>query len=100
MTELNFGFWVALFAGRYDVTLWRSALFRIFPKGTRRKQVHSQLSRIRDLRNRIAHHEPILDHNLPADYQTTIQLLKWLYPDAATWIAHYSRFNRVWTNRP
>lgn len=100
VSELNFGFWVALFAGRYDVPLWRTTLYRIFPKGTRRKDVYKKLSRIRDLRNRIAHHEPILDHDLCLDHQVIIELLEEVSAEAAKWINHHSRFMQTWNEKP
>jgi hypothetical protein len=67
----TFGLWVGLTgAGRprdrmfsYETTLWQPRLVKAFPHaGTvRRKQIHDELSRIRALRNRIAHHEPIFN---------------------------------------
>ena len=60
VSELSFTFWVALFANVYDQTLWRTDLHRIFtPRTKNRHGLHDSLDRLRNLRNRIAHHEPI-----------------------------------------
>ncbi len=70
---LSFGFWTSLFhrggaivrgqPGRrdYEMTLWRPALRRAFPNQQvlTRNQVYQSLNELRNLRNRIAHHEPI-----------------------------------------
>jgi hypothetical protein len=71
LAELNFGFWVTLLSSKYENSLWRPCLRKAFPnrpKGTERKQVHGALNAVRRLRNRIAHHEPILQRQLDVDY--------------------------------
>jgi len=100
IAELNFGFWVALFAGRYDVPLWHTSLHKVFCKTVKRKAVYQKLARLRILRNRIAHHEPILDHNLQSDYQDIMELLTAISPDVAKWVRYHNRFDDVWNNKP
>lgn len=87
----NFGFWVGLFAKRYDALLWRPLLHQVFHPTPARRHVHGQLDRMRTLRNRIAHHEPIVQRNLRADYGTILWLLDLLSPTKAAWVKHYSR---------
>jgi hypothetical protein len=42
---------------------------------------------IRDLRNRIAHHEPIWqDKDLLVKYQSIMRLLEWMNPQVALWL--------------
>jgi hypothetical protein len=72
--ELKFVFWQKLFTGRYDARLWNPHLARVFPNldKTRtvqalRKGIYNDLEQVRELRNRIAHHEPILRRNLTDD---------------------------------
>ena len=91
IAALNLGFWVALFARKYDATLWRSALHQCFGAGPSRGNVHDSLNRLRTLRNRVVHHEPILQRDLRADHRWIVWLLERLSPETASWVAHHSR---------
>lgn len=55
------GFWTYMFTRRHynggGKTLLK--IFPLKPKGTTQKIVYDELGQIRELRNRIAHHEPI-----------------------------------------
>jgi hypothetical protein len=99
VAALTFGFWTAMF-GKEFVTLWRTTWYRI---GTRpdgkslgRKDFSRPLAPIRTLRNRIAHHEPIIDWNLPKHYGKILELTGWLSPAAAEWCVAHSRFLEVY----
>lgn len=63
VAELNFGFWTSLFLRRYEQILWPRYLRACFPETQAKQQVRSnlfgRLDRIRILRNRVFHHEPI-----------------------------------------
>ena len=50
------------------------------------------LAPIRALRNRIAHHEPIIEWDLPKHYAKMIEISGWLCPTAADWCEVHSRF--------
>lgn len=95
VAELNFGFWVALFARRYDTRLWRTRLSGLFVPSPSRLELYDQLDRLRTLRNRVAHHEPILQRDLRTDYQKIIWILRMLSPDTASWTEHHSRVLEV-----
>lgn len=56
---LTFHFWVAMHENKYRDTIWTPFLRKLWPDGENIKHVHKDLLKIRDLRNRIAHHEPI-----------------------------------------
>ncbi len=98
ISVLTFGFWTGLLSPHHE-DLWRSTLHEIARKedGSHfaRKAFTRNLTPIRVLRNRIAHHEPILYWNLCKHYKNIITLTKWLSPDAATWSQHHSRFLEV-----
>jgi len=91
VAELSLGFWVALFAKGYEEALWRTALYRCFDPAPARRQLHKQLNRLRRLRNRVAHHEPILSRDLQADYEAIKWVLGMLSPETAAWVEHHSR---------
>lgn len=99
VAALTFGYWTAFFNTDYE-DLWRKRLHRIAKrpdgKSLTRKDFSRSLTPIRLLRNRIAHHEPILEWNLPKHYASILQLTEWLSPAAATWCRAHSRFEAVY----
>jgi hypothetical protein len=99
VAALMFGFWTAMFGTDYE-ELWRTTLQRIGSrpdgKGLNRKHFSGPLTPIRILRNRIAHHEPVIDWNLPKHHGKIIELTGWLSPAAAEWCAAHSRFLAVY----
>jgi hypothetical protein len=95
VAELSFGFWVALFARRYEVLLWRTTLHQRFDPTPARRLLHNRLSGLLALRNRIAHHEPILQRNLQADHDKILWVLGTLSPEMGAWVRHHSRVLQV-----
>lgn len=60
VAQLTLFFWKRLFSTDYETTLWKPILRSIFPnKGIKRAQVAVHLEALYEVRNRIAHHEPI-----------------------------------------
>jgi hypothetical protein len=99
VAELHFGFWTSLFDVRYEhhQILWPRLLPSIFPflpKSLRtRHHLSRQLNRIRNLRNRVFHYEPIWHWNdLPQQHQNILNLLQWLSPTASQHIALFDHF--------
>ncbi|MGI2040164.1 Abi family protein [Shewanella frigidimarina] len=85
LSRLMFGFWCGLLGSDFeDVTnktlLWPNLLGDVFPntpKNPKRIRIEKSLNRIKDLRNRLSHHEPIWKfyHLLPdgsSDYTKPI----------------------------
>ncbi len=99
VAALTFSFWTSMFGKDYE-TLWQTTLHRIGRrpngKGLRRKDFSTALTPIRTLRNRIAHHEPIIAWNLPKHYASILELTDWLSPAAAAWCRAHSRFDQVY----
>ena len=85
IAELNFRFWVAIFSRKYD-RLWVSSLQAIFSPRPIRHELHEKLDRLRTLRNRIAHHEPILHRHLMADLADIKQIVGSLSPTVLDWL--------------
>jgi hypothetical protein len=103
IAELNFGFWLGIITKHYDTGLWRPYLYRAFPnaaKPFRRWDAYQALDRIRRLRNRIGHHEPILTRTLDADHAMVLDVVGWICADTADWIKAHSRFAQIWGSRP
>lgn len=101
VAELSYGFWVGLFANAYDTTLWRTDLHRIFnPRIKDRRALHDTLDRLRTLRNRIAHHEPIFQRRLDQDYER-IRMIVWcLSEPTLRWLDHHSRVRDALAVKP
>jgi len=100
IAALTFGFWTGLLASEYE-SLWQQTTHAIAQQGNgkylTRKSFSKPLMHIRVLRNRIAHHEPIIHwSSLPEHYQRTMRLTKWLCPAAHDWSAHFSRFEVIY----
>lgn len=99
VAALTFGYWTAMLGKEYE-DLWQQTLKDIARredgKGLTRKAFSKPLAPIRTLRNRIAHHEPILYWSLPKHYGAIIQLTGWLSPVAAEWCRDCSRFEAIY----
>lgn len=111
VAELSFGFWVSLLGkGRkgnnnYEMKLWRPALYKAFPnrpsRSFNRKTANREFTQIKDLRNRIAHHEPIIhSQDVLDEYYRILDAISWLCKDTAIWVSSNSRFVEVFNNRP
>jgi hypothetical protein len=103
ITGLSMGFWVLLLSKRYETPLWRPCLHNAFPyarKSFGRSQARLALDNIRKMRNRIAHHEPILTKNPDLNFALMLEVISWVSKNAAIWVEYNCRFNRVWNNRP
>jgi hypothetical protein len=96
VASLTFGFWTSCLSFTYDDSLWRrGGLSKAFMAGgekPNRKSVNRVLTPIRQLRNRIAHHEPILYFDLPKHHRNILMVTHWLMPIAAEWAAAHSTF--------
>lgn len=96
---LSFGFWVALLGRRYD-QLWRERLHSAFPHGRpSREAVVSALRRLQHLRNRIAHHDCLLDVDAIAATAEMRALASWIDDDAGAWLRTVAPVERVLTRR-
>lgn len=104
VAELSFGFWTTLFDVRYEQgrILWpRLFSARLLdassPRSMRsRKALSPLLNRIRHLRNRVFHHEPIWHWNdLPQQHQLALQMIGWFSPALRATIEPNDRFVSV-----
>jgi hypothetical protein len=91
---LDFGFWTTMLDHWFDQLLWRTALYRAFPHYTAvtgnplvRKPIASRFTDLRNLRNRIMHHEPLFKRNLQQDFQWIFEAVSWMYSDVESWIS-------------
>lgn len=91
--ELKFVFWQQMFDSRHEARIWVPNLHHVFPNvdttksvSVVRQEIQDSLEKIRTLRNRIAHHEPIFARNLADDFQTIFNLVHYRSTVAASWM--------------
>ena len=120
IAELSFDFWAYLFTSNYSSTIWplvRKTLVATPTAGIQSSRTSifvPSLSVFKNevdvayrLRNRCAHHEPIIRKNrqeeesrLDRAQQAIETLSMWIDPNAAEWIAAHSRLFELRRNRP
>jgi hypothetical protein len=106
VAELKFVFWQHMFAARHDVRLWRPNLVAAFPnvrtqdRAVLRGRILADLDAIRRLRNRIAHHEPIIGIDLGAELARMITLIELRCASTAAWVHDMEDASTVLAERP
>jgi hypothetical protein len=89
IATLSFGFWVELTEAKYSQKLWVPFnLYKVFPGAIKRlshSDANNFLKQFRDLRNRIAHHEPIFNRDFAKDQDSILTAIRWICPDSADW---------------
>jgi hypothetical protein len=106
VAELKFVFWQKMFTDRHDVRIWNHHLRRVLPHAdanktvTRiRQEIYADLERIRFLRNRIAHHEPIFKRDLYEDFRRITELIELRSKPTANWMRANQRVTEFLANQ-
>lgn len=87
---LSFGFWAGLFGRRYE-ELWRHRLRTVFPHGTlTRKNLSTKMRLIQHFRNRVAHHDSLLDQDIKARLEDMLTIAGWIDPAAQAWFGEHT----------
>lgn len=120
IAELSFDFWRFLFTNTYSSTIWplvQKTLHAIPQSNSTKRSTHIGVPSLQDfrcevvviytLRNRCAHHEPIVKPNLKFEdtaldrVQGALSLVaNWINPQAAQWIESNSRIPDLRRTRP
>lgn len=99
VAELTFGFWRYLLTSSYDRSLWPH-LRNAWPGKQLRREVQGPVTDLHELRNRIAHHEPIYYRPLKELHTKALDLASWTCPDTATWITAQCEVLTILDTRP
>lgn len=101
LVEFTFGYWVAMF-GRNYTNLWGEELRQIFDAeiSLKRKHISKRLDQARQLRNRIAHHESVIQWDLELIHRNCCELIGWISQDALIWCNSNNRFQDIHPNIP
>lgn len=107
ITELKFVFWEKMLTSRHDGRVWNSHLLRVFPNlnqaksvATLRLEIHNDLKKIRLLRNRIAHHEPIFRRNLRNDLEIIRRLVESRCQVSGNWMMGFQQVQSLMGDKP
>ncbi len=100
IAELNFGFWNRLFNRNYTGLLWKPLrlIFKNTPKHLRQRDIIADyLFRIRKLRNRIYHYEPIFRNlqDIEKQYNEMLSFIAWLDRDLPKLLDDIDRFKEI-----
>lgn len=105
--ELKFAFWEHMLKSSHSGRIWRPHFRSAFPLAPTSKSIDLCLNelksnnyKIRELRNRIAHHEPIFSRNLQDDYNKILQAINWICQDTAAWMDSHQRVSELLSQRP
>lgn len=107
VAELKFVFWEKLFTQRHDNSLWKNHIHTLFPYAPTnmtyeqlRERIHNDIREIRELRNRIAHHEPIFSRKLKDDYKSILELISWRDKATGDWMNRIQEITRLLAQQP
>ncbi|MGK8465973.1 hypothetical protein [Nocardia cyriacigeorgica] len=97
---LSFGFWTGLLGRKYE-QLWRDCLHRAFPYSTgQRKQLAAAVEGVRKFRNRLAHHDSLLNVDVPFEIRRVLEVAGYIDVSAAKWLQQVSTAMDQYAKRP
>lgn len=102
IAELTFGFWVQMLRVENVLVLWTPfhTHFSDLPATVSREDFYSRCDEVAKFRNRIFHHEPIIERDILREYGKILELTKWISADKGEWIKKYSRVPKVARTKP
>ncbi|HTC59219.1 MAG TPA: hypothetical protein VK691_03780 [Solirubrobacteraceae bacterium] len=100
VANLTFGFWRYLSSKAHEKNLWVPYLHNAFPPKTSRSDVDARIGRLHDLRNRAAHHEPLLDTDLVARLDDLLWIAERLDSSLADFIRSSTDIPALIASRP
>lgn len=100
VSNITFDFWSNLFRDEYDRPLWQTRIHLLFSGSVTRKKIQKELEYLNFLRNRIAHHEPILKLDLSKLYARLLNVLDLISTDLKQWVQHFGTVNEIIRTKP
>ncbi|PSU40518.1 Abi family protein [Photobacterium phosphoreum] len=95
----TFEFWTYLLHKDYD-DFWRKHITALIGNSTTRGKLFDLIKNINLFRNRIAHHEPILDKSFKLRYNDILEALKYLNPEVCDWVKAHSTIDATIKTEP
>jgi hypothetical protein len=107
IAELKFAFWCKMFTAGQDQHIWNAHMHAVFPHlplsltiASARQMIHDDLEALRGLRNRIAHHEPVIGYPLIALQARMQRLLKLRCGHTEAWMSEWEIVSAALAARP
>lgn len=100
VSGVSFGFWAGLFSKHYE-EVWRHSLRKAFPHGSiMRKDLIEPMREIQRFRNRVAHHDCLLQQDIKQRADDMLRIAGWIDPDAEEWLRSHSRVHALLAGKP
>jgi len=100
VAEVMFGFWTYLTSNAHEKNIWVPYLHGAYPPKTDRRKVHQTLYELREFRNRVAHHEPLLVGSENERRKIVAVASRLLPKEAFDHMTQNSEVLRILTERP
>lgn len=101
VSELSLDFWSNLFRPHYDRSLWQTNMAKLFPcASVTRASFQSEIHEVNRFRNRIAHHEPILDMDINRLHRTVINIACYRSTHTGDWAKTHSTVPNMLRTKP
>ena len=84
ISNLSLGFWVNLLSSSNNDKIWQPSIRKMF-FGYNRNEIHDIFMNIKDIRNRIAHHETIFNKKIDKTKNNILLILKIYSNDLYRW---------------
>ncbi len=106
VADLKFAFWERMLTKRHDTRLWKPYFADAFPNADNtnlhlaRGEISESLEKIRRLRNRIAHHEPIFTRDITEEYSRIISIIRYRCHVSSRWVEKIQTVTIINENKP
>jgi hypothetical protein len=100
IANLTFGFWRYLSSRAHEKSLWVPYLHDAFAAGVSRSEVDDRVGRLHRLRNRVAHHEPLLGAPLTDRLEDLVWVAKQLDEPLAEYVSGTTDVPSLLASRP
>lgn len=107
VADLKFVWWEKILRARHEGTIWNHKFHEVFPNApsglplsASREILRSSVEDVREVRNRIAHHEPIIMRNVTEDLKQLRRIAGFVSPDIEEWLCTIENVTELAAERP
>ena len=107
VADLSLVFWERMLARRYYNNIWKKNFREVFPHAPEEQDIQDlqctlsqRVEKCRELRNRIAHHEPIFMYDLSERVKFMEEIVRWRSDHAADWLIKINETPELLKNDP
>lgn len=103
VSGLSLGFWQHLLTKNYEGVFWPISFATCFPNkpaSISRQALYEKIDKLRVFRNRIAHHKPIFDRSPKAEYNSLLEIIRWVSEETHWFTTLLSRVDQTINAKP